>query len=249
MESLLRPMAGLCLDVGKILVQVAGEGTSKQAASTSRGGSRPSPSMLFEPEWKISPHDWYNTNSICRDMLLHLSTPAERAYQRSFSHEEAICRGFTKLGMAMSAVTDLLGRDEDLLASHEKLKGKYEVLQGKHNKLLEKHDGLYSRHQEKKKEHEAQVLSFHQEKKDWLSLKDFMTQKIKDQKDKIAFLESEKEKAVSDLLPTVVSRLFKSEEYQKSHANVQSLAYFFSGDLKGFIDCLFPRKYESVGSG
>ncbi|GKG14558.1 hypothetical protein Tco_0354158, partial [Tanacetum coccineum] len=86
------------------------------------------------------------------------------------------CRGFTKLGMAMS---------------HEKLKGKYEVLQGKHDKLLEKHDkllekhdGLYSRHQEKKKEHEAQVLSFHQEKKDWLSLKDLMTQKIKDQKDK-----------------------------------------------------------------
>ncbi|GJY50337.1 hypothetical protein Tco_0441184 [Tanacetum coccineum] len=141
------------LGVTKIPLQVAGKGTSKQVDGTSRGGSRPSPSMLFEPEWKISSHDRYNTNSICRDMLLHLSTPAERDYQRNFSHEDAIRRGFTKLGMAMSAVTDLLDRDEDLLASHEKLKGKYEELQGKHDKLLAKHDGLYGRHQEKKKEH------------------------------------------------------------------------------------------------
>ncbi|GJZ63995.1 hypothetical protein Tco_0620416, partial [Tanacetum coccineum] len=226
---------------GDQLTEVLSDGCSNE-------GSRPSPSMLFEPEWKISPHDRYNTNSICRDMLLHLSTPAERVYQRSFSYEDAIRRGFTKSGMAMSVVTDLFNRGEDLLASHEKLKGKYKELQGKHDKLLAKHEGLYGRHQEKKKEHEAQVFLFHQEKKDWLSLKDFMTQKIKDQKDKIAFLESEKEKAVGNLLPTVVSCLFKSEEYQKSHVNVQSLAYSV-GYLTGLKTVCSSEEYENVVTG
>ncbi|GJY50336.1 hypothetical protein Tco_0441183 [Tanacetum coccineum] len=75
-----------------------------------------------------------------------------------------------------------------------------------------------------------------------------MTQKIKDQKDKIAFLESEKEKVVCDLLPTVVSRLFKSEEYQRSHANVQSLAYT-ADYLTGLKTVCSSEEYESMVVG
>ena len=121
----------------------------------------------------------------------------------------------------MSTVADLLDRDEDLWLSHEKLKED-------HEKLKEKYEGR-----------KAQVLSLQQENK-YLevkldkrnkevgleaSLKRCMNEKIIGQKEKIALLESEKERAVKDLLPTVVSRLLKSEEYQKYHARVQSFSF------------------------
>ncbi|GJW98306.1 hypothetical protein Tco_0180114 [Tanacetum coccineum] len=98
--------------VAKTSVEVTGEGTSKQVASTSRGGSRPSPHMRFELEWEISPHDWYNTNSVCRDMLLQLSTPTEQ---------------------------DILASHEKLKEKYEEHHDKHEKLLGKHDGMYSRH--------------------------------------------------------------------------------------------------------------
>ena len=193
------------------------------------------------PGWEITSDDRYNTKATCHKMISQLSTPAEQKFQRSFSHKEALRRCYYKLGTAVSTVADLLDRDEDLWLSHEKLKED-------HEKLKEKYEGR-----------KAQVLSLQQEKKDLEvkldkrnkevgleeSLKRCMNEKIIGQKEKIALLESEKERVVRDLLPTVVSRLLKSEEYQKHHACVQSLS-FSAGYIAGLKLGRSPEVYEEL---
>ena len=203
--------------------------------------SDPNPPERFVPDWKITSDDLYNTSATCREMLSQFSTPAEQKFQRSFSHKNVLRSCFLKLGATVSTVADLLDRDEDLCVSYEELKKE-------HEKLKETYEGR-----------KAQVLSLQQEKKDLEvkldkrnkdvgleeSLKRCMNEKIKGQKEKIALLESEKERAVREFLPTVVSRLLKSEEYQKHHARVQSLS-FSAGYIGALKMACSPEMYEEL---
>ena len=62
-----------------------------------------------------------NHSSVCRDMMIHLATPAEEKYTDAYDADEAIKRGWLLLGKAATAHADLFFRYETLLEENRKL--------------------------------------------------------------------------------------------------------------------------------
>ena len=68
-----------------------------------------------------------NHSSVCRDMLIHLATPAEEKYMGAYDAEEALNRGWLLLGKATSVSADIFFRYENLLDEHQKLLGTHKA--------------------------------------------------------------------------------------------------------------------------
>lgn len=62
-----------------------------------------------------------NHSSVCRDMMIQLSTPGEEKYLEAHDDEDDVQRAWLLLGKNASCQADILFRFEKLLEDHNKL--------------------------------------------------------------------------------------------------------------------------------
>ncbi|PWA98462.1 transposase (putative), gypsy type [Artemisia annua] len=75
----------------------------------------------FIPEWSVKQGARMNCASVCRDMLVHLATPAEERHLDAHDNNEVLARSWLLLGKTATAHADILFRFENTLDDYHKL--------------------------------------------------------------------------------------------------------------------------------
>nr|GEU91526.1 transposase (putative), gypsy type [Tanacetum cinerariifolium] len=119
----------------------AGDEQGHQHASGSFGSSfraEATQPSLFVSAWKPTTHSILNDVKSCRDMMIHLATPAVQAQQSRLNDHQALQRSWFKLGRGELAQIDLLQRQNKLADDHKHLHQEHLSCVGKEVGLVNK---------------------------------------------------------------------------------------------------------------
>lgn len=139
-------------------------------------------STYFASNWSLRDGDRLNTVRSCQEMLSHLATPAERAFEDELTDGQALQRAWQSLGESTLAQANLLRRFEHLISSdhtksYERLSQKYGLLERDHASCAKREAGLSERVKDLEKEKEALQSAFNQQAEKIRKLEEELAQK------------------------------------------------------------------------
>ncbi|GJU88906.1 hypothetical protein Tco_1301329 [Tanacetum coccineum] len=191
----------------------------------------------FVPAWSLTTHSILNDVESCRDMMIHLATPAAQDQQNRLSDYQALQRSWFKLGRGSLAQIDILRRDEALNEDYGELCVSHRCIWvvSKRRRILLKMLAVVEKERDdlldKDREREERIRQLEADlasKTSSLTDSDGVVITLKGDLERLtvdlSHAEIVRHNCVRQLLPIVFQRLLSNDEYKKSLSDVFNLA-------------------------